>query len=110
MVTATAGSLETLPGQLPQLRAACSVVHLARTSLRKVLEHVGAVRLWREIFLNLVIKITFIVRFPCETEAEIAGLLDWLHEARIDRFGAFTYSPLEDAPANDIAAHVLPEV
>jgi ribosomal protein S12 methylthiotransferase len=66
--------------------------------------------LWCEILRNLVIQITFIVRFAGDTEAEIAGLLDWLHEARIDRVGAFTYSPLEDAPANDIAADVLPEV
>jgi ribosomal protein S12 methylthiotransferase len=40
------------------------------------------------------------VGFPGETEAEFEELLDFLHEARLDRVGAFAYSPVEGAAAN----------
>ena len=48
--------------------------------------------------------------FPGETEAEFEELLAWLDEAQLDRVGAFKYSPVEGAAANDVAPHVPPEV
>ena len=68
------------------------------------------IRAWREVCPDLTIRSTFIVGFPGETEAEFAELLAWLDEAQLDRVGAFKYSPVEGAPANDIASHVPPEV
>jgi ribosomal protein S12 methylthiotransferase len=68
------------------------------------------IRAWRETCPELVIRSTFIVGFPGETEAEFQELLDWLEEAQLDRVGAFKYSPVEGAPANDVAPHVPPEV
>jgi ribosomal protein S12 methylthiotransferase len=59
---------------------------------------------------DLTIRSTFIVGFPGETEAEFEELLAWLDEAQLDRVGAFKYSPVEGAPANDVAPHVDPEV
>ena len=42
------------------------------------------------------------VGFPGETEEDFEYLLDWLKEARLDRVGAFTYSEIEGAAANDL--------
>lgn len=58
---------------------------------------------WREICPNITIRSTFIVGFPGETEEEFQMLLDFIKEARLDRVGAFIYSPVEGAPANDLA-------
>jgi ribosomal protein S12 methylthiotransferase len=65
---------------------------------------------WREICPDLTLRSTFIVGFPGETEAEFEELLQWLDTAQLDRVGAFKYSPVEGAPANDVAPHVPPEV
>ena len=65
----------------------------------KVLARVKA---WRAICPDLTIRSTFIVGFPGETEAEFEELLDFLREAQLDRVGAFAYSPVEGARANDL--------
>ncbi|TWI04727.1 ribosomal protein S12 methylthiotransferase [Luteimonas cucumeris] len=57
---------------------------------------------WRSICPELTIRSTFIVGFPGETEAEFEELLDFLDEAQLDRVGAFAYSPVEGARANDL--------
>ncbi|PQA51807.1 30S ribosomal protein S12 methylthiotransferase RimO [Amnimonas aquatica] len=64
------------------------------------------IRRWREICPELIIRSTFIVGFPGETEEEFQELLDWLKEAQLDRVGCFPYSPVEGAPANDVAEPV----
>ncbi len=68
------------------------------------------IRAWRAICPDLTIRSTFIVGFPGETEAEFDELLAWLDEAQLDRVGAFKYSPVEGAAANDVAPHVAPEI
>ena len=57
---------------------------------------------WRAICPELTIRSTFIVGFPGETEAEFEELLAFLDEAQLDRVGAFAYSPVEGAKANDL--------
>jgi ribosomal protein S12 methylthiotransferase len=57
---------------------------------------------WREICPELVVRSTFIAGFPGETEAEFEALLDFLHEAQIDRAGCFAYSAVAGAAANEI--------
>ena len=61
---------------------------------------------WREICPDLTVRSSFIVGFPGETDAEFEELLAWLHAAQLDRVGAFKYSPVEGALANDVAPHV----
>jgi ribosomal protein S12 methylthiotransferase len=61
------------------------------------------IKAWRKICPELVIRSTFIVGFPGETEAEFQELLDWLKEAKLDRVGCFQYSPVEGATANELA-------
>ncbi len=63
----------------------------------RVLERIAA---WREICPELVIRSTFIVGFPGETEADFNELLDFLGSAQLDRVGCFTYSAVDGAAAN----------
>tara|TARA_R110002167_G_scaffold35981_31_gene114519 strand:+ start:2328 stop:3845 length:1518 start_codon:yes stop_codon:yes gene_type:complete len=60
------------------------------------------IRAWREICPNLVIRSTFIVGFPGETEEDFQMLLDFLDEAQLDRVGCFMYSDVDGAKANDL--------
>ncbi|MGN1393403.1 MAG: 30S ribosomal protein S12 methylthiotransferase RimO [Succinivibrionaceae bacterium] len=57
---------------------------------------------WRSICPDLTIRSTFIVGFPGETEDEFSELLDFIAEAKLDRVGCFTYSPVLGAPANEL--------
>ena len=65
---------------------------------------------WREICPEIVLRSTFIVGFPGETEGDFQMLLDFLETARLDRVGAFTYSEVEGADANKLENHVPEEV
>jgi len=65
---------------------------------------------WRATCPELTIRSTFIVGFPGETEAEFEALLDFLDEAQLDRVGAFAYSPVEGAKANDLPDPLPEEV
>jgi len=58
---------------------------------------------WREMIPEIALRSTFIVGFPGETEEDFEQLLDFLREARLDRAGAFAYSPVEGAVANALA-------
>ncbi|MFW9080351.1 30S ribosomal protein S12 methylthiotransferase RimO [Pseudomonas sp. P2757] len=64
---------------------------------------------WRVICPDLIIRSTFIVGFPGETEEDFQYLLEWLTEAQLDRVGCFQYSPVEGAPANDLDLEIVPD-
>jgi len=68
------------------------------------------IKSWREVCPDLVIRSTFIVGFPGETEAEFEEMLAWLEEAQLDRVGCFKYSPVDGATSNALPDHVDPEV
>ncbi|MAD46531.1 MAG: 30S ribosomal protein S12 methylthiotransferase RimO [Oceanospirillaceae bacterium] len=68
------------------------------------------IKKWREAVPELVIRSTFVVGFPGETEEDFQLLLDWLEEAELDRVGCFKYSPVEGAKANDLPDHVPEEI
>jgi ribosomal protein S12 methylthiotransferase len=65
---------------------------------------------WRKLCPDLTIRSTFIVGFPGETDAEFNELLDFLREAELDRVGAFAYSPVDGARANDLPNPVSEEL
>ncbi len=65
---------------------------------------------WRGICPDITIRSTFIVGFPGETDADFEQLLDFLDEAELDRVGAFAYSPVDGAKANDLPDPVPDEV
>ena len=65
---------------------------------------------WRSICPDLTLRSTFIVGFPGETDAEFEELLDFLDEAQLDRVGAFAYSPVTGAKANELPDPVPEDV
>jgi ribosomal protein S12 methylthiotransferase len=76
-------------------------------NIDKTLERVHA---WRKACPDLTIRSTFIVGFPGETDAEFEELLDFLREAQLDRVGAFAYSPVGGAKANELPDPVPEEL
>jgi ribosomal protein S12 methylthiotransferase len=73
----------------------------------RTLERIHA---WRKACPDLTIRSTFIVGFPGETDAEFEELLDYLREAQLDRVGAFAYSPVGGAKANELPDPVPEEL
>ncbi|HIC47150.1 MAG TPA: 30S ribosomal protein S12 methylthiotransferase RimO [Methylophaga aminisulfidivorans] len=68
------------------------------------------IRAWRAICPDITLRSTFIVGFPGETEEEFQELLDFLTEAQLDRVGAFAYSPVDGATANELPDQIPEEV
>lgn len=48
---------------------------------------------------EIVIRTTFIVGFPGETESDFRELYDFINEIKFDKLGVFTYSKEESTPA-----------
>lgn len=69
----------------------------------KTLDEIAA---WRAACPELVLRSTFIVGYPGETEAEFQTLLDWLDDAQLDRVGCFQYENVAGARSNDLPNHV----
>jgi len=65
---------------------------------------------WRETCPDLTLRSTFIVGFPGETEAQFEQLLDFLQQAQLDRVGAFAYSAVDGAKANELADPVAEDL
>ncbi|MBP9219165.1 MAG: 30S ribosomal protein S12 methylthiotransferase RimO [Sterolibacterium sp.] len=68
------------------------------------------IKAWRAVCPDITIRSTFITGFPGETEAEFEELLTFLEEAQLDRVGAFAYSPVDGAAANDLPGALPDEV
>ena len=68
------------------------------------------IKKWREICPDLTLRSTFIVGFPGETEEDFQMLLDFLKEAQLDRVGCFKFSPVEGAPATEMADQVPEDI
>jgi ribosomal protein S12 methylthiotransferase len=73
----------------------------------KVLERIAQ---WRAICPEIVIRSTFVVGFPGETEEDFQYLLSWLEEAQLDRVGCFAYENVQGAAAQSLPDHVPEEV
>jgi ribosomal protein S12 methylthiotransferase len=71
----------------------------------RILDRIAA---WRGVVPRLTIRSTFITGFPGETEREFDELLQFLDAAELDRVGAFAFSPVEGAAANELPG-ALPE-
>ncbi|MEW5960776.1 MAG: 30S ribosomal protein S12 methylthiotransferase RimO [Chloroflexota bacterium] len=68
--------------------------------------HVDKLLRWIETYRRAlpqaVLRTTFIVGYPGETETEFEGLLDFMAAVEFDRVGAFTFSPEPGTPAFDL--------
>ena len=70
-------------------------------------EVIGKLR--REI-PDIIIRTTFIVGFPGQTEEDFLELCEFVKETRFDRAGVFTYSREEDTPAYDFPDQIDEQV
>src|SRR4051812_42628523 len=64
----------------------------------------------REAVPGLVLRTTFIVGFPGETEEEFQELLEYVERTRFERLGVFPYSFEPDTPAAKLQGHLADEV
>lgn len=83
------------------------IQHISDNMLRAMNRH-GDGKMIREVIAKLrreipdiVIRTTFIVGFPGETEEDFSELCEFVRETRFDRAGVFTYSREEDTAAYD---------
>jgi len=65
---------------------------------------------WRDICPDITLRSTFIVGFPGETESDFENLLEFTQAIQFDRVGAFKYSPVDGASANELANPVAEEI
>lgn len=59
---------------------------------------------------EIIIRTTFIVGFPGETEDDFNELLSFIEDIRFERLGVFTYSQEEDTPAYNLPNQVPEEI
>jgi ribosomal protein S12 methylthiotransferase len=59
---------------------------------------------------NLVLRTTFIVGFPGETETEFEEMLEFVEATRFERLGVFPYSFEADTPSARLPGHLPNEV
>ncbi len=84
------------------------IQHISDSMLRAMNRH-GDSRMIREVVQKLrreipdiVIRTTFMVGFPGETEKDFEELCEFVKEMRFERLGVFPFSPEEDTPAYDM--------
>ena len=65
---------------------------------------------WRKICPEIVIRSTFIVGFPGETDEQFESLIEFLEQAKLDRVGCFMYSNVEGAVANTILGQLESDI
>ncbi len=90
--------------------------HISDRMLRAMNRH-GDGKMIREVLAKLkkeipdiVIRTTFIVGFPGETEEDFEELCEFVKEQRFDHAGAFPYSREEDTPAYDFPDQIDEQV
>ncbi|RMH77712.1 MAG: 30S ribosomal protein S12 methylthiotransferase RimO [Cyanobacteria bacterium J007] len=64
----------------------------------------------KEALPEAVLRTTFIVGFPGETDEQFDHLLQFVQRHEFDHVGVFTFSPEEGTPAYDLPNQISPEV
>jgi len=70
----------------------------------------GIIRRIKEALPEAVLRTTFIVGFPGETQQHFQHLCDFVTRHEFDLMGAFTFSPEEETPAYELPNQVSQEV
>lgn len=78
-----------------------------RTTCGEIRDLIASLRAARP---DMVIRTTFIVGYPGESDDDFDELLDFIREVRFERLGAFMYSPEEGTRANDLPGHIAARV
>lgn len=69
-------------------------------------EYLALIEKLRREIPSIVIRSTFILGFPSETEDEVNGLKEFLKEAKLMNCGFFAYSKEPDTPAYKLGGHL----
>jgi len=56
---------------------------------------------------NIILRTTFIVGFPKESEEDFNEIIDFIKEYKLDKVGVFTYSQEEDTPAAQMEGQII---
>ena len=72
--------------------------------------HLELLTQFRSAMPEGVLRSTFIVGFPGETDEEFEALLDFVRDVRFDHLGVFTYSHEESTPAHAVVDDVPGEL
>ena len=59
---------------------------------------------------EIIIRTTFIVGFPQETQEDFEEITDFLEEFKLDKVGVFTYSQEEDTAAARMEGQIEEEI
>jgi ribosomal protein S12 methylthiotransferase len=94
---------------MPLQHADAGILRLMRRgggpdSMRRIIDRI------RARLDNPVLRTTFIVGFPGETEEAFRRLCDFVEEVHFDRIGLFVYSPEPGSHAADLPGAVAPEL
>lgn len=68
--------------------------------------YLNLIRKIRSTIPDIVLRTTFIIGFPSETEKEFHSLLDFIDEVKFDRLGVFKYSREEGTPAAKLKGQI----
>jgi len=78
-----------------------------KTSKQDIMNKINKLR---EKVSEIVLRTTFIVGFPKETEEDFNEIIDFLKEYKLDKVGVFTYSQEEDTPAAKMEGQIIEEI
>lgn len=94
---------------IPLQHASESVLRAMKrpAATEKILDRISG---WRDICPDITLRSTFIVGFPGESESEFEQLLEFLVQAQLDRVGAFAYSAVAGATANNLPDQIPEEI
>ena len=94
---------------IPMQHASDKILKLMNRKTTKE-ELKSKIELIRSKVKDAVIRTTFIVGFPGETEEDYNELVDFVSEMKFDRMGAFKYSREENTPADKLPNHIDEDV
>jgi ribosomal protein S12 methylthiotransferase len=90
--------------------------HSSEELLKKMKRPIGSlspralVRRIKEVAPEIVLRTTFIVGFPGESDRDVDDLVDFVKEGHFNNVGVFTYSPEVGTESYDHPLHVADEV
>lgn len=110
LIDAIAGARRVLPYiDMPLQHASDRLLRSMKRGVTAVRQRDRVARI-RERIADVVLRTTFIVGFPGETDEDFEILCDFVREMRFDRVGAFRYSDEEKTSAADYAEKVPREL
>lgn len=78
-----------------------------KTSKQDIIDKINKLR---KHVPEIILRTTFIVGFPKETEEDFNEIIDFLKEYKLDKVGVFTYSQEEDTPAAKMEGQISEDI